>query len=290
MLIHTHHVIIAQADAASAHHCVKLGITPLSIACPAVLRFGRPPVRVRRGIRIALGTGFQTDTDTHENSNSNPFLHSHPHTNAHAHLYSNTYAISDSDPAAATHTIPGPRNDSRPNSNSHSYTNAFTHPNAYSDGCTHSNTYPDDHSHSNAYSHACAHSNAYSHACAHSNIYPDDHSSFIPGAGLRDSSDCHANADPLSNPHFIPHTHTNAISYSYTNAGTHCPASGNASGLHRSGWTPFMRPPLRRFAHLLGERRQGTIVSSSRPHVHRTQPWRRPYLWPRGRRFARVLG
>ena len=281
MLIHTYHVIIAQADAASAHRCVQLGITPLSIACPAVLRFGRPPVRVRRDIRIALGTGFQTNTDTHEYSNSNPFLHGHPHTNAHAHLYSNTYAISDSDPAAATHAIPGPRTDSRPNSNSnsHSYTNAFT-PNAYSDACTHSNTYPDDHSYSNAYS----------DACAHSNTYPVSDSSFIPGAGLRDSSDCHANADPLSNPHFIPHTHTNAISYSYTNAGTHCPASGNASRPHRSGWTPFMRAPLRRLAHLLGERRQGTIVSSSRPHVHRTQPWRRPYLWPRSKRFARVLG
>ena len=284
MLIHTYHVIIAQADAASAHRCVQLGITPLSIACPAVLRFGCPPVRVRRGIRIALGTGFQTNTDTHEYSNSNPFLHGHPHTNAHAHLYSNTYAISDSDPAAATHAIPGPRTDSRPNS--HSYTNAFTHPNAYSDACTHSNTNSNSHSYTNAFTHP----NAYSDACAHSNTYPVSDSSFIPGAGLRDSSDCHANADPLSNPHFIPHTHTNAISYSYTNAGTHCPTSGNASRPHRSGWTPFMRAPLRRLAHLLGERRQGTIVSSSRPHVHRTQPWRRPYLWPRSKRFARVLG
>ena len=131
MLIRAYHIIIAQADRVSALRCVRLGITPLSIVCPVVHRFGRPPMRVRRGIRVAPGTGFQTNTDTHEYSHSNPFSHGHPYTNARAHF--NTYAISNSDSAVTTHTIPGPRIDSRSNPNSHSYANAFTHPNSHSD-------------------------------------------------------------------------------------------------------------------------------------------------------------
>ena len=133
MLIRSYHITIAQADRVSAHRCVRLGITLLSIACPAVRWFGHAPVRVRRGIRISPSTGFQTNTDTHEYSYGNPFFHGHQHTNAHANHYSNAYAISDSDPAVTTRTIPSLRIDSRSNPNSHSYANAFTHPNSISD-------------------------------------------------------------------------------------------------------------------------------------------------------------